>query len=148
MKVLTLIQPWGTLIALGEKKIETRSWKTNYRGPLFIHAGKKIDWDICQNYPFKDVLSDHGITLKSQLPTGMIIAKCELVDCIKMSDWGIDTSLRVISATLEDRQIVKGNELEFGDYAPGRYAWILDNIELLKEPIPAKGQLGLWEYKE
>ncbi|MFL0196977.1 ASCH domain-containing protein [Clostridium sp. WILCCON 0269] len=42
MKTLTLIQPWASLIALGEKKIETRSWRTNYHGELFIHAGKSI----------------------------------------------------------------------------------------------------------
>ena len=41
MKVLTLFQPWATLVILGEKKIETRSWKTNYRGEIAIHAGKK-----------------------------------------------------------------------------------------------------------
>lgn len=43
MKVITLIQPWATLVALGEKKIETRSWSTNFRGRIAIHAGKKID---------------------------------------------------------------------------------------------------------
>lgn len=80
MKVLTLIQHWGTLIALGEKKIETRSWKTNYRGPLFIHAGKKVEHDICCQHPFTDVLLKHDIVFKDQMPTGVIIAKCELVD--------------------------------------------------------------------
>jgi hypothetical protein len=46
MKALTLIQPWATLVALGEKQIETRSWDTKYRGPLAIHAGKKIDKSV------------------------------------------------------------------------------------------------------
>ena len=43
MKVITLIQPWATLIMLQEKKIETRSWSTNIRGEIAIHAGKKVD---------------------------------------------------------------------------------------------------------
>jgi hypothetical protein len=43
---------------------------------------------------------------------------------------------------------VDGNEYLFGDFTPGRYAWILNNIEILKKPIPAKGQLSLWEYRE
>lgn len=43
MKVISIIQPWATLIALGEKKFETRSWKTKYHGELAIHAIKKID---------------------------------------------------------------------------------------------------------
>ena len=38
MKVLTLTQPWATLVAIGAKRIETRSWATKYRGPLLIHA--------------------------------------------------------------------------------------------------------------
>ena len=42
MKVLTLTQPWATLVAIGAKHIETRSWATSYRGPLAIHAGKGL----------------------------------------------------------------------------------------------------------
>jgi hypothetical protein len=38
-------------------------------------------------------------------------------------------------------------ELSFGDYTPGRYAWILENVQALPGPIPCKGALGLWEWK-
>lgn len=41
MKVLSIIEPWASLIANGKKSIETRSWKTSYRGELYIHASKK-----------------------------------------------------------------------------------------------------------
>jgi hypothetical protein len=47
MKVISIIQPWATLIAIGEKKFETRSWSTKYRGELAIHASKKIDKAAC-----------------------------------------------------------------------------------------------------
>lgn len=40
MKALSLTQPWATLVATGAKQIETRSWSTKYRGPLYIHAAK------------------------------------------------------------------------------------------------------------
>lgn len=40
MKALTLTQPYATLVAIGEKRLETRSWRTSYRGPLAIHAAK------------------------------------------------------------------------------------------------------------
>ena len=64
MKALTLTQPWATLVAMGAKRIETRSWTTNYRGPLAIHAGKgpsTIGWPqlnhICNHTePFRSVL--------------------------------------------------------------------------------------------
>lgn len=146
MKTLTIRQPWATLIALGQKKIETRSWKSKYRGSLLIHAGKSIDKKSCLREPIKSALKNHGYTEKN-LPTGVIIAKCELIDCIKMKDWIADTSLKVIKATLENGKAITGNELELGDFTPGRYSWILDNIELLKNPIPAKGKLSLWEYE-
>lgn len=146
MKAITIIQPWASLIALGEKKIETRSWKTCYRGPLLIHAGKKIEKHICDKEPFYSILHSNDISSLSQLPTGVIIAKCNLADCVEMKSWMLK-DLKVTSAKLENGQIITGNELEFGDYAPGRYAWILDNIEMLKEPIPAKGKLSLWEYE-
>ena len=42
MKAITLTQPWATLVAIGAKRIETRSWRTFYRGPLAIHAGKTL----------------------------------------------------------------------------------------------------------
>lgn len=40
MRAITLTQPWSSLVARGQKKIETRSWQTSYRGPLAIHAAK------------------------------------------------------------------------------------------------------------
>lgn len=125
MKSLTLIQPWATLIALGKKKIETRGWKTSYRGPLLIHAGKKIYKTVLDKYPFKEVLEAHGI---KELPTGVIIAKCNLIDCVEIES------------------PPEGIEYYFGDYTPGRYAWLLGDVEMLKEPVPAKGQLSLWEF--
>jgi hypothetical protein len=73
-----------------------------------------------------------GIQWKD-LPKGCIIAVVRIVDCVPTGD-------------MTQKQI----EIEryFGDYAPGRYAWILDDIQPLPEPIPAKGKQGLWEWKE
>ena len=67
---------------------------------------------------------------------GKIIVKCQLVDCIYMTDEYIDE--------------IKKNEVEYlcGHYEVGRYAWVLKVVEVLKEPIVAKGQLGLWNYKK
>ncbi len=59
MKALTLTQPWATLVAIGAKCIETRSWRTSYRGPLAIHAAKgfpKAAWNLCLGQPFKSAL--------------------------------------------------------------------------------------------
>ena len=143
MKVITLQDPWASLVMWGEKKIETRSWKTNYRGPLLIHASKnpkKINLDLAFREPFWSVLKPHFIENSDLYYPGCIIAKCNLVDCLKI------VFRSYFDAHLENRQKVRGNEFHFGDYAPGRFAWILEDIEPLENPIPAKGQLGLWEF--
>lgn len=136
MKVITIRQPWATLIALGEKKFETRSWRTTYRGKLAIHAGKNIDKAACHSEPIRSVLAKYGYNAEN-LPTGVILATCKLSNCYKVDDE------RVIYAFFNNG---KDNEYYFGDFSEGRYAWELQSVQALENPIPAKGQLSLWEY--
>lgn len=140
MKVISIIQPWATLIALGEKQFETRSWRTKHRGELAIHSSKKTDKKICQLEPYRSTLEKHGYSEKN-LPVGVILATCNLSDCFKVTE-DLGTG-----ATLDDGHFVSGNEYMFGDFSEGRFAWKLTDVEMLKDPIPAKGQLGLWESK-
>ncbi|SHJ12430.1 ASCH domain-containing protein [Clostridium magnum] len=145
MKTITLIQPWATLIALGEKKFETRSWKTNLRGPLLIHAGKKIDKEACNMEPIKSTLAKHGLTAKN-LPTGCIIAKTKIINvCLVLEEYVNWANVKLIDHE-ETNYAIEGNEFYFGNYEKGRYAWWLQNVEMLKKPIPAKGQQGLWNF--
>ena len=133
MKALSLLQPYASLIAVGAKKIETRSWSTKYRGPLAIHASRSNKNRLLRYLePFLTRLKGIGL-----LPLGAIVATCDLVDCIKMTPEFIDL---VKSA--------KGYEIDFGVYAVGRCAWILENIKPLEKPIPAKGKLSLWEWED
>lgn len=144
MKAITIIQPWATLIALGEKKVETRSWKTSYRGEIAIHAGKKVDKTICRQEPFRSILKKHGYTADN-LPMGSVIAKCNLVDCCEIS---YDRESMTTHLMDESLTKVDGNELEFGDYTDGRYGWKLSDVKFLDTPVPTKGKLSLWEWSE
>lgn len=129
MKVISLLEPWASLIACGAKQIETRSWKTDYRGPLLIHASKGMPYknhDLRYQEPFLTALA--GV----ELTPGKIIASCVLIDCIKM--------------TPENIALIGAPERDFGFYEPGRYMWFLTGAKWLKEPILAKGQLRLWEF--
>lgn len=129
MKVLSIIEPYATLIKLNKKKIETRSFKTNYRGELYIHASStKISKEWFNN---KELMS---LVLDNNLNFGYIICKCNLVDCIYMDE--------------EFLEKIKRDRLEYicGDYKLGRYAWVLEDIEVLDNPIYAKGKLGIWNY--
>lgn len=132
MKVLSLIQPWATLVVLREKGNETRSWKPkSFLGELYIHASKKIDEKACGEEPFKSILAKHGYTADN-LPTGAIIGKCNVLGYCKTEDVRYDLSEQ---------------ELDFGDYSDNRYVWALDDAMPLVSPIPAKGSLNIWNYE-
>ena len=136
MKALTIWQPWATLLAEKHKKIETRSWATSIRGAVAIHAGKKSikevkrlihpqSLDIICNrlYPFA----------LERLPVGCVLAAGKLVDCKLINEEFIET--------------LNPDELPLGDFTPGRYAWIFEEVKHFRSPIPAKGGQGFWYWK-
>lgn len=129
MKVLTIKEPFATLIKKEVKHIETRSWKTSYRGELYIQAGiSKIGKEI------KDKKELSLLYNKNELNYGYIICKCNLVDCLYITKDFINN-------------LKKNNYTEYicGHYEVGRYAWLLKDIEIIT-PIRVKGQLGIWNY--
>ncbi len=146
MKTITIIQPWATLIALEEKKFETRSWPTKHRGPLAIHAGKKIDRDVCQQEPFKSILAKHGYTADN-LPTGSVVAVADLKECFKVRRDVLGGVVALESDTRKTHFNTLDKEFAFGFYASGRLAWEMTDVQRLPEPIPAKGQQGLWNWE-
>lgn len=81
MKAISIRQPWAWLIVHGYKDIENRTWRTNHRGPILIHAGKAIDPDYPQIYRF---CADHSIELPliAQLPKGGIVGAASITDCV------------------------------------------------------------------
>lgn len=126
MKVLSIKKPFATLIKDGVKIYETRSWKTNYRGEIYIHASLSLSKS--------ERVESANKYLKSEIKPGFILCKCELVDCIPMTDEFIKYINKETS------------EYDYGLYSEGRYAWKLKVLEVLDEPIPAKGKLGIWNY--
>ena len=128
MKVITIRQPFATLIAEGLKEYEFRTWKTSYRGEIWIHAAKTVDREAMKRFAY----------LGLSYPTGCILAKANLTDCVPV-DEALRTALReknfsVYSGTTENLQW-EG----FGFY--------MENVERIT-PIYTKGNLGLWEYQE
>jgi hypothetical protein len=112
MKAITIHQPWATLIALGEKRFETRSWSTKYRDSIAIHAAKKVDKEICLLEPFRSVLAKHEYTADN-LPTGVVVATAKLEECLKIVTLGTDK----VAAIREADEVmipIEGNEISFG----------------------------------
>lgn len=130
MKVLSIKEPWATLIASKQKYIETRSWKTSYRGELYIHASKKLI-----NKKDEKIQELLKLLPTQEMNYGKIICKCELVDCIYMDEKFINE--------------IKQNKQEYicRYYQIGRFAWILEKMELIQPKIEAKGKLNIWNFE-
>ena len=124
-KILTIKEPWATLIIKGYKKYEFRSWKTNYRGKVLIHAGKSTD---------KNVLSTFD-SYNLDYNNGKILGEVEIVDCI-LVDNIFDKQLKQM-----DKHIYNNNHV-------GLYAWKLENVKEYDKKTQIKGKLGLWNYKK
>lgn len=153
MKTLTLTQPWATLVAIGAKNIETRSWYTAYRGPLAIHAAKGFPKEarrLCQYVdPFFTFLKNAGYTKPEDLPLGAIVATCELVGCDKFGPW-IDFPDKQPVRWAKGKYffVLTDQERAFGDFSIGRFGLFLGSIKRLETPIPARGALGLWDFPD
>ena len=119
MKVITLYQPWAILIRDGRKLIETRSWTTKHRGILGIHAGKTVDTRACETFGYDPYT----------VPTGAILCTVNLYDVIEFPSNKVVPDL-------------------YGDYSHGRFGWMLKDVKVLEPPIPAKGQMGLWNWDD
>ena len=126
MKVVSIKEPFATLINNGFKKIETRSWKTNYRGKILIHAGKSLEKE--QYKKFKDY--------NIECSCGEIIGEAYLTDCIKVTE-DFDKELK------RKDSIVYGNSGHVENYA-----WHLENIKKYEKKIKVNGKLGLWNYEK
>lgn len=126
MKVITVKQPFASLIAEGYKEYEFRTWKTNYRGEILIHAGKNVDKEAMKRYEY----------LNLKYPTGCIIAKANITDCIY-----VDEKLKVMLQKKDP--IVYYGVLKKSSFEG--YGFKLENVQKI-ENISINGKLGLWNY--
>lgn len=122
MKALTICQPYAHLIVLGDKRVENRTWSTNYRGHLYIHAGKSREWldeDDLKQYP--------------SISFGAVVAVATLVDCVLYSSVGKND--RVWSWLLDH------------PHASGPWCWVLDKVAAIG-PWPYRGAQGLFDIQD
>lgn len=130
MKALSIIQPWASLIAVGIKDIENRTWRTNYRGEFLIHASAKrlpAGWTALTSEQYAAatrLVNPYGKENDvKQLPVSAIIGKARLVACVKNhpSVWA----------------------------EKGVWNWVLADVQLFSTPIlNVKGRLGFWEFDD
>ena len=124
MKVITLKQPWASLVAYGYKKYEFRSWKIKYRGDIIIHAGLGVDKEAMEKVK----------SLGLDYPSKKLLAIVHVDDCISLDE---ATSKKINS----ENPLVYGNKIRDG------YAWKLSNVRLLDIPDTISGKQGFWNYE-
>lgn len=138
MKALSIKQPWASLIAHGIKDIENRTWKTKFRGRIYIHASAKSAGNTAyllnkeQNNDFAFNTENYK-TFESNLPYSAIIGEVDIIDCVinHPSVWAETTATTQDGKDLIEKPI---------------YNWVLANAKLYDKPIlNVKGKLSFWE---
>ena len=160
MKALSIKQPWASLIAHGIKDIENRTWKTNFRGRIYIHASgaKVIDCLRVLNEEQYLIAQKHflklGLNKFSDLPTSAIIGEVDIADCI-INHPSIWAEQSLTKPNIDDyRNDIGGNmelykhNLELWRNSKPIYNSVLANPFLYDKPIlNVKGKLSFWEFE-
>jgi hypothetical protein len=141
VKALPLWQPWASLVEVGAKRIETRHWPAPAAllgQRIAIHATKTpAHLAIGGTEPFRSALVNAYPQMVSGLPLGAIIATVVLDRCTQITADAADE--------LERRNPA---EYVFGNYEPGRFAWVLRDVVRLAEPVPFKGSQGIFDVPD
>jgi hypothetical protein len=157
VKGLTLHPEHAELFRLGLRNVETRGWATRYHGPILLHASRRDpDSAVARRDPLNGpamAAIPHG----NPLPCGAIAAVADLVDCVPMTNTWPENDGRHLLVSDGALTVYRGHphhephegldvtdQLPYGDFAPGRWAWILEDIRPLPEPVPCRGAQGLW----
>lgn len=132
MRALSVWQPWATLWMLGLKQYETRHWSTDHRGPLAVHAAQRVETEFGQ--PMRGYLDEVlGRDWATTISRGAVLGMGVLTKIPRSSQ---------IFHRLE------GTELMLGNWAPGRYGWLLERRRQLAEPLPWCGRQGLFDVPD
>lgn len=135
---LSICQPWPWMILRGWKRIENRTWWTNYRGPLAIHASRSKTWLHAveplrrAGFPVPPTpaeaadgpsLFGDGFAGLAPLPFGCVVGVVELEEVLSYGD----------NPSLAD-----------DPFASGPYCWRVSQPRELLEPVPQRGRASLF----
>lgn len=134
MKAISLWQPHASLWCSPTKIHETRHWPTEYRGPLVVHAAKKIG-DFSREVR-RIMARDFGNRWTLDLPRGELVGIVELVDCVRTED--------VFPTFWFEGDPAAPDDYWCGDFSPGRFAWKRAEFRLFSKPIPYIGRQGFF----
>jgi hypothetical protein len=116
---LTVRQPWAWAIAAGLKKVENRTWQTEFRGTLLIHAGSSRA-ELASRDRDRWLRLMPGLPEESGLAFGAVVAVAEVLDCVRRE------------------------HAPRGPFSEGPWCWLLGRVLALPEPVPLRGAQGLF----
>jgi len=178
MKAISLWQPWASLIACGAKVFETRHWappRELIGQPIAIHAAKKIDkgaaafaqdlmygqhdpggFDLAEalETSMKDTPDDlMGLFGQATMPIGCVVCIVRLDAAFQLGERAEGTALQgaKVVRRITSRQVPECFTVrydDFGDYAAGRWAWLLRDVKPLNPPIAMKGHQGFFDLPQ
>lgn len=138
MKALSIKQPWASLIVHGIKDIENRTWKTNFRGRIYVHTSisPAFTGSYTDNLPdgfWTGLTEEQRRTyLLSFQHRGFIIGEIDIIDCVINHE----------SIWAEKTPMPPHDDI---GRLPAIYNWVLANPVLYEKPMPCKGKLSFWE---
>jgi len=119
MRALSIRQPWAWLVVNGYKDIENRTWSTEFRGRVYVHAGQRMEPD---DYPEqREHIGRAGIVVPARLARGAIVGEVTITGCLSDSD---------------------------SPWFCGPYGFLLEDPVAYKHPVPYRGQLGFFAVDE
>lgn len=126
MKCLTICQPWAWAILHAGKTVENRTWKTNYRGPLLIHAGKSRKWldELQAQGELSGPVLPNGTPVPDGLVFGAILGVVNVVGCVPFEEVADDP------------------------FASGPWCWQLANPQAFDEPVRYSGKQMLFDVPD
>ena len=127
-QALTVRQPWANLLVTGVKHIETRGWHTAVRGRVAVHAAKSPAY-------LRAVAPKMRSFTTGNEPLGCVVGSVDLVDCIPLEE-----------VKQKYPELYTEQEIDLGDWRPGRYGFIMRSPIQYPRPLPAKGKLGWWKW--
>ena len=119
MRALSIRQPWAWLVVNGYKDIENRTWSTEFRGRVYVHAGQRMEPD---DYPEqREHIGRAGIVVPARLARGAIVGEVTITDCLSVSN---------------------------SPWFCGPYGFLLEDPVAYEQPVPYRGQLGFFAVDE
>lgn len=138
-KVLSIRQPWASMIVRGLKRFEIRTWSTPYRGQLLIHASSATPTrafadEAFEEYPeLGELMAKVGICCLDDLRA---LPRSAIVGAVMLTEVMTSEALKEV-ATVDDATII-------GRVDGENFYWLLtDSVEI--EPVSGvNGKLNLW----